>query len=95
MSSPYNSIYAPRRPKRPPVTVSKKRRAEIIERDGPICFYCLKVLAPAEITMDHVKPRSQGGTAEPENLRVACKSCNSSKRTRAWPYEHICARRPE
>jgi len=32
------------------------------------------------LSLDHVVPESAGGTSEPENIVLACKPCNSSKR---------------
>lgn len=31
------------------------------------------------LTLDHIKPRSKGGTHDADNLRVACASCNSRR----------------
>lgn len=28
------------------------------------------------LTLDHIKPRSEGGSNDPENLRPMCKQCN-------------------
>jgi hypothetical protein len=33
-----------------------------------------------DLTIDHLIPRSQGGTNKPSNLATACRSCNSSLR---------------
>lgn len=74
------------------VSVNPATRAAVIQRDGPICFYCQRGLSDIEITMDHVRPRAKGGTGEAANIRVACMPCNSSKRTRAWPYADVCPR---
>lgn len=41
----------------------------------PPCVYCGK---PAT-TIEHILPRSRGGTDDPTNLAPACKRCNSSK----------------
>lgn len=35
--------------------------------------------APADITLDHVVPRSRGGSNEASNLFTACRSCNSAR----------------
>jgi len=48
----------------------------VYERDGARCRYCG---ATERLSVDHVVPRCQGGGDEPENLVVACKSCNSRK----------------
>ena len=41
------------------------------------CAYCGS--KPNFLTIDHVIPRSQEGTNEPNNLLPACKNCNESK----------------
>ena len=48
----------------------------LVERDGQRCFYCG---TEKDLTVDHVKPLSKGGSAELDNLRLACKSCNIRK----------------
>lgn len=55
-------------------------RAVVRERDGAACQYCGCTSGPFEI--DHVFPYSRGGTHDPENLVVACRSCNRTKRDR-------------
>jgi 5-methylcytosine-specific restriction endonuclease McrA len=45
------------------------------------CAYCGN--SPVFLTIDHVIPRSQGGTNAPSNLLPACKSCNESKGSRS------------
>ena len=47
-------------------------RGRIYARDGHRCVYCS---APREC-LDHVRPRSLGGTNAPRNLVTACFDCN-------------------
>lgn len=54
----------------------RKHREVVMEREGRSCKYCG---SPGPLTLDHVIPRSQGGSDEPQNLVPACRSCNSSK----------------
>jgi len=52
-------------------------RHNILKRDGYTCQYCgsrAKIL-----TIDHVLPRSRGGTDSWENLVTACLNCNTRK----------------
>ena len=35
-----------------------------------------------KLTIDHIRPRSRGGTDDPSNLQVLCRKCNSSKKDR-------------
>lgn len=38
-----------------------------------------RVLFKDEINIDHIRPRSHGGTSEPENLQVVHMACNQLK----------------
>ena len=31
------------------------------------------------LTVDHIKPQSKGGTDHPNNLQLLCQACNSTK----------------
>lgn len=48
----------------------------VYERDGYACQYCG---AADDLTIDHVRPLSRGGSNEMSNLLTACRSCNCSK----------------
>ncbi|MCS7177271.1 MAG: HNH endonuclease [Candidatus Kapabacteria bacterium] len=52
-------------------------RRNIMRRDGFRCQYC--GTTEAELTIDHVIPRSRGGTDTWENLVCACIRCNNLK----------------
>ena len=54
-------------------------RKNILLRDRNTCQYCQKVLTAAELTLDHVVPRSRGGASSWENLVACCKDCNRRK----------------
>lgn len=51
-------------------------RAAVLDRDGHTCLACGSA---DELTMDHVWPRSLGGTDDPDNLQTLCLSCNVAK----------------
>lgn len=53
-----------------------KLRQELIQRDGKLCGKCRKIMDKNEITIEHIKPKSCGGTDTPSNLRLYCKNCN-------------------
>ena len=57
--------------KAPPVN-----RREIFRRDHHTCQYCGST---KHLTLDHVIPRSKGGTHTWDNVVTACNRCNSSK----------------
>lgn len=56
--------------------VSKRRRLEVLARDG---YRCLACGTSEDLTMDHIKHRSRGGRHNIENLRTLCRSCNSRR----------------
>lgn len=55
-------------------------RARIYERDGHACVWCGKYLGNPEATLDHVIPRSAGGSNRYWNLITACRGCNSRRK---------------
>jgi 5-methylcytosine-specific restriction endonuclease McrA len=54
-------------------------RKNILLRDRNTCQYCGVVLASGELTLDHVVPRSRGGSSTWENLVACCHPCNRRK----------------
>lgn len=66
--------------------IEPRERHAIYARDLWTCWLCSERLDPAgdpngpkSLTLDHVIPRSKGGTDEPSNLKTACRMCNSLK----------------
>jgi 5-methylcytosine-specific restriction endonuclease McrA len=57
----------------------KLNRRNIYARDGNRCQYCGKTFPTKELTLDHVKPRVQGGGNSWTNLVCACVKCNARK----------------
>jgi len=51
-------------------------RQNVFKRDRHECQYCG---SGKELTLDHVIPRSRGGSSTWSNLATACKKCNSYK----------------
>ncbi len=54
-------------------------RKNILLRDRNTCQYCATVLPSGELTLDHVIPRSRGGSSSWENLVACCHGCNRRK----------------
>ena len=54
-------------------------RKNILLRDRNTCQYCGTVLSSSELTLDHVIPRSRGGSSTWENLVACCHPCNRRK----------------
>lgn len=67
----------------------RKYRDFVLERDGYRCVYCGDTHIPLQL--DHVVPRSRGGSDGPENLVACCRPCNCSKGARTpeeWRRAH-------
>jgi 5-methylcytosine-specific restriction endonuclease McrA len=54
-------------------------RLNIYARDNDTCQYCGLKLSRAELNLDHVVPRAQGGRTSWENVVCSCIPCNLSK----------------
>jgi 5-methylcytosine-specific restriction endonuclease McrA len=54
-------------------------RKNILIRDRFTCQYCMRILPSAELTLDHVVPRSRSGETAWENLVACCHGCNNRK----------------
>ena len=57
-------------------------RENLITRDGRTCVWCGREPWPADLTAEHLLPRSRRGRTMPENLAVACRACNKRRRTK-------------
>jgi 5-methylcytosine-specific restriction endonuclease McrA len=57
-------------------------RKNILIRDRYTCQYCHQTLSGAELTLDHVIPRSRTGETTWENLVACCHPCNNRKGNR-------------
>ncbi len=57
-------------------------RKNVFLRDGYRCQYCGRQFPPAFLTLDHVKPISQNGKTQWDNVVTACKDCNIKKGNR-------------
>jgi 5-methylcytosine-specific restriction endonuclease McrA len=65
----------------PPRTVRFNRR-NIFLRDRHTCQYCGRHGSQAELTIDHLVPRSRGGRTAWDNVVLACTACNTRKGSR-------------
>jgi CRISPR/Cas system Type II protein with McrA/HNH and RuvC-like nuclease domain len=70
-------------------------RWAIYKREGGRCFYCLGEIAELQFEIDHIYPRSKGGTDCPTNLVAACRACNNEKSDFVLPVELTAAITPE
>ena len=62
--------------------ISREDRLALYKRDGFSCVYCGSTL---NLQLDHLHPRSKGGSNHKSNLVTACRSCNKAKSNRIIP----------
>jgi 5-methylcytosine-specific restriction endonuclease McrA len=74
-------------------TVTFSRR-NLFKRDHSSCQYCGARPGSAELTIDHVIPRSLGGTSTWENCVLACVACNAKKADRTPEQARMRLRKP-
>lgn len=61
--------------------VSASQRREITKRAQRCCEYCYSPMdyVPESFSVDHIIPKSKGGTSTLDNLALACQGCNGHK----------------
>ncbi|OKH18567.1 HNH endonuclease [[Limnothrix rosea] IAM M-220] len=61
--------------------LDKELRQTVRERADYLCEYCHspEKLSASRFTIDHLIPRSLGGTDDLENLALACRRCNERR----------------
>ena len=68
----------------PPVT-----RELLIHRDRHLCGFCGGRFSARHLTIDHIVPRSKGGSDRWTNIVAACPTCNTRKRDRTPEQAHM------
>lgn len=69
-----------------PARVRRRKLKQLGDRDGWICHVCGRAVDssltgnhPLQASVDHIVPRSKGGTNLSENLRLAHIRCNTDR----------------
>ena len=55
------------------------KKAYLLEREQRCCIYCGTHASKAKMEIEHVVPRSRGGTDSLNNLVLSCHACNQAK----------------
>lgn len=71
--------------------MSVKLRTFVFNRANGLCEYCK---SPANISsqpfvVEHIIPKSKGGTDEVENLALSCQGCNGYKFTKLFAFDTL------
>ncbi|MCA9002028.1 MAG: HNH endonuclease, partial [Planctomycetes bacterium] len=69
-------------------------RRNLYRRDNFTCQYCGSQPGGAELSIDHVMPRSKGGRSSWTNCVLACTSCNRRKANKLPAEAHMTLARP-
>jgi 5-methylcytosine-specific restriction endonuclease McrA len=79
----------------PERATSARERRLVIERAGGRCEYCLSPFAycPDPFAVEHIVPRSRGGSHRPLNLAYSCQGCNSYKYTSTGAVDPVSGER--
>jgi 5-methylcytosine-specific restriction endonuclease McrA len=64
---------------RMPIGQVRFSRTNVFARDNYTCQYCHRSHRTSELNIDHVMPRSRGGTTTWENVVCSCVPCNLKK----------------
>ncbi len=59
-----------------------------IKENGSVCCWCCKHLKREDITLEHLIPKSLGGSNAFENLYLACRHCNQSRGNHLLPPKY-------
>ena len=75
-------------------TTARERRL-VVERAAGRCEYCLSPVAysPDPFAVEHIVPRSRGGSHRPANLAYSCQGCNSYKYTSTEAFDVVSGER--
>ena len=60
----------------------RRRRLHLGNREEWKCFYCDAELDFETLTIDHIIPRSKGGSNRADNMVASCRKCNNKKGSR-------------
>jgi len=60
-------------------------KATVVGEYGYLCHLCGGEIEDGEFNLDHLVPRSRGGSDEPWNLRPAHRACNVRRGNRPLP----------
>ena len=70
--------------------ISPGLRFKVLKRDGFRCQYCGRSAKDgAVLEVDHIIPKSKGGTNDMDNLITACRECNRGKRDKLLDDDEI------
>lgn len=75
--------------------VSLIKRRTVEERAAGLCEYCrcTQDFSPSPFSIEHITPKSKGGTDDLDNLALACPACNNSKYDKIESLDSLTGRK--
>lgn len=67
----------------------RSKKQQLIHEYGSCCWWCRQALLYEQLTIEHLKPRSKGGSNNLENLRLACRLCNQLRGNSLYPPDFL------
>ncbi|MEH2057943.1 MAG: HNH endonuclease [Nostoc sp.] len=61
------------------------KKQQLIDLYGHNCWWCGHYITTDKVTIEHLFPKSRGGSNSLENLRLACLTCNRSRGNSLFP----------
>ena len=58
---------------------TKNKKTYLYEIQKGRCYICGEIIAKSKMTIDHIIPKSKGGTMRVDNIALACSDCNAFK----------------
>ncbi|MBK4728446.1 HNH endonuclease [Oxynema sp. CENA135] len=66
----------------------RHKKNKLVTLYGACCWWCRKNLPKKQLTLDHLIPKSRGGSNSLENLRLSCVECNRARGNSLYPPAH-------
>lgn len=60
-------------------SITPTKRRIVYDESSGHCIYCGHLISLKQLSVDHIIPRSNGGTDSLENLICSCRICNNNK----------------
>lgn len=63
----------------------RNKKQKLSDLYGSQCWWCGEYLLIEDLTIEHLLPKSHGGSDSFENLRLSCFPCNNSRGNSLYP----------
>ncbi|MDZ8026852.1 MAG: HNH endonuclease [Nostoc sp. SerVER01] len=63
----------------------RNKKQQLIDLYDSNCWWCRQNLPQEKLTIEHLLPKSRGGSNSFENLRLSCFKCNNTRGNSIYP----------